>query len=130
MLHPAGNTPAGGSQADTGAALAGQVRSLNADFRDHGAGDVMRHAPANPGRGRLDPPGHWSPGDLRDYIARNRLPRHPLVARGYPSIGCKPGTIPVTADEDPRAGRWRTNDTHECGIHLAAGRAPRGKDTT
>jgi phosphoadenosine phosphosulfate reductase len=46
------------------------------------------------------------------------LPRHPLVARGYPSIGCAPCTTPVAPGEDSRAGRWRGNDKIECGIHF------------
>jgi len=86
----------------------------------------------DPGSNRLkiNPLAHWSPGDIRDYIEENRLPRHPLVARGYPSIGCMPCTTPATPDEDPRAGRWRNNDQDECGIHFANGNMVRGKETT
>jgi 3'-phosphoadenosine 5'-phosphosulfate sulfotransferase (PAPS reductase)/FAD synthetase len=36
-------------------------------------------------------------------MINNRLPRHPLVAKGYPSIGCAPCTTPVKPGEDPRA---------------------------
>jgi phosphoadenosine phosphosulfate reductase len=46
------------------------------------------------------------------------LPRHPLVARGYPSIGCAPCTTRVEAGEDARAGRWRGKEKVECGIHF------------
>ena len=55
----------------------------------------------------------------------NRLPRHPLVAKGYPSIGCAPCTSPVAEGEDPRAGRWRGDDKEECGIHFVNGRMVR-----
>ena len=53
-------------------------------------------------------------------------PRHPLVARGYPSIGCAPCTSPVRPGEDPRAGRWRGQDKVECGIHFINGKVVRG----
>jgi phosphoadenosine phosphosulfate reductase len=59
-------------------------------------------------------------------MVNNRLPRHPLVAKGYPSIGCAPCTSPVKPGEDPRAGRWRGADKEECGIHFIDGRMVRG----
>ncbi len=59
-------------------------------------------------------------------MVNNRLPRHPLVAKGYPSIGCAPCTTPVKPGEDPRAGRWRGTAKQECGIHFINGRAVRG----
>jgi phosphoadenosine phosphosulfate reductase len=73
---------------------------------------------AEDGRLKVNPLAHWTPADLGDYMDNNRLPRHPLVARGYPSIGCAPCTEPVAPGEDPRAGRWRGSDKTECGIHF------------
>jgi phosphoadenosine phosphosulfate reductase len=55
-------------------------------------------------------------------MTENRLPRHPLVAKGYPSIGCAPCTSPVAEGEDPRAGRWRNQNKEECGIHVVDGK--------
>ncbi len=53
--------------------------------------------------------------DERDqYIAKHQLPFHPLVAKGYNSIGCKHCTIPG----DDRSGRWNNNPKTECGLHL------------
>ena len=78
------------------------------------------------GRLKINPLAHWNPGDVQDYIANNRLPRHPLVAQGYPSIGCAPCTTPVAPGEDPRAGRWRGEDKDECGIHFVNGKVVRG----
>lgn len=75
---------------------------------------------------KVNPLAHWGREDLEDYIVNNRLPRHPLVARGYPSIGCAPCTSPVKEGEDPRAGRWRGQAKVECGIHFVGGRAVRG----
>lgn len=53
--------------------------------------------------------------ETRDaYIAEHDLPFHPLVAKGYHSIGCKHCTVP---GED-RNGRWNNNPKTECGLHL------------
>ena len=79
-----------------------------------------------PGRMRVNPLAHWRPEDVAEYFEENALPRHPLVARGYPSIGCAPCTSPVAAGEDPRAGRWRGQAKTECGIHFIGGRVTRG----
>lgn len=75
---------------------------------------------------KINPLAHWAPSDLKDYMVNNRLPRHPLVAKGYPSIGCAPCTSPVKEGEDPRAGRWRGSDKVECGIHFVNGKMVRG----
>ncbi len=75
---------------------------------------------------KVNPLAHWGREDLEDYMANNRLPRHPLVAKGYPSIGCAPCTTPVKPGEDPRAGRWRGTAKDECGIHFINGRVVRG----
>jgi len=48
------------------------------------------------------------------YIKENHLPFHPLVAKGYSSIGCKHCTIPGK----DRDGRWNNNPKTECGLHL------------
>jgi phosphoadenosine phosphosulfate reductase len=81
-----------------------------------------------PGTGRIkvNPLAHWGRDDVAEYMAENRLARHPMVARGYPSIGCTPCTGPVAAGEDDRAGRWRGSDKNECGIHFIDGRMVRG----
>lgn len=70
------------------------------------------------GRIKVNPLAHWAREDVRTYMEENRLPRHPLVAHGYPSIGCMPCTVPVKPGEDPRSGRWREHDKTECGIHV------------
>ncbi|WP_336127008.1 phosphoadenylyl-sulfate reductase [Mesoflavibacter sp. CH_XMU1422-2] len=48
------------------------------------------------------------------YIEEHQLPFHPLVSKGYHSIGCKHCTVP---GED-RSGRWNNNPKTECGLHL------------
>lgn len=77
------------------------------------------------GRLKLNPLADWTPGQTGDYIRANDLPLHPLVERGYPSIGCAPCTSQVSEGEDPRAGRWRGSDKTECGIHLVDGKLVR-----
>jgi phosphoadenosine phosphosulfate reductase len=69
------------------------------------------------GRLKINPLGDWTKQDLEAYFAQHDLPRHPLEARGYLSVGCEPCTSPVKDGEDPRAGRWRGWDKVECGIH-------------
>ncbi|MCU9839121.1 phosphoadenylyl-sulfate reductase [Ruegeria sp. WL0004] len=82
------------------------------------------------GRIKVNPLAHWAPEDVRAYMEENRLPRHPLVAQGYPSIGCAPCTSPVAPGEDPRAGRWRNQTKEECGIHFIDGKMVRSGEKT
>ncbi|MBL6749004.1 MAG: phosphoadenylyl-sulfate reductase [Nevskia sp.] len=49
-----------------------------------------------------------------EYIRAHQLPLHPLVARGYSSIGCTHCTV---AGEG-RSGRWVGKPKTECGLHL------------
>ena len=80
---------------------------------------------ADAGRVRINPLAAWSESDIEDYLARHDLPRHPLVAKGYRSIGCEPCTSRTMPGEPTRAGRWRGEARKECGIHSL--RRPRGK---
>jgi phosphoadenosine phosphosulfate reductase len=73
------------------------------------------------GRLKINPLIDWSAERLAAYIAEHDLPPHPLVAEGYPSIGCMPCTSRVQPGEDPRAGRWRGKAKTECGIHFGDG---------
>ena len=66
---------------------------------------------------KVNPLVRWTPDDIQAHFAANDLPRHPLVAQGFPSIGCWPCTHPVADGDDPRAGRWRGQAKTECGIH-------------
>lgn len=74
------------------------------------------------GKVKFNPLANWAKEDLDAYAAEHDLPAHPLVAQGFPSIGCWPCTQPVEEGEDVRAGRWKGLDKSECGIHLI--RAP------
>lgn len=72
------------------------------------------------GRLKFNPLANWSQEQLDAYMGERSLPKHPLVAEGYLSIGCAPTTCTTKTKpgEDPRAGRWRGLDKEECGIHF------------
>lgn len=80
------------------------------------------------GRLKINPLADWDKARIDAYFAEHDLPRHPLEAQGYPSIGCSPCTSKVLPGEDPRAGRWRGWDKVECGIHGEATPFPGGDD--
>jgi phosphoadenosine phosphosulfate reductase len=48
------------------------------------------------------------------YIREHMLPFHPLVSKGYSSVGCKHCTVPG----EGRDGRWNNHPKTECGLHL------------
>ena len=76
------------------------------------------------GRLKLNPLADWDKAALDGYFTAHDLPRHPLEAQGFLSIGCAPCTSKVKPGEDPRAGRWRGFDKVECGIHRPMEAAP------
>jgi phosphoadenosine phosphosulfate reductase len=69
------------------------------------------------GRLKLNPLTHWSKQDIAAYFETYNLPRHPLIEKGYPSIGCAPCTFRVPPRMNARAGRWAGQSKTECGIH-------------
>lgn len=73
---------------------------------------------AGRGLAKVNPLAAWSADDVARYVAAHDLPRHPLEASGYRSVGCRPCTRPTADGEDPRAGRWAGSTKTECGIHL------------
>jgi phosphoadenosine phosphosulfate reductase len=71
------------------------------------------------GRIKINPFAGWSRDQIEEVFIEQNLPRHPLVADGYLSIGCMTCTDRARSGEDPRAGRWRGRRKTECGIHLS-----------
>src|SRR5947209_491543 len=61
----------------------------------------------------------WGSREIYAYMKQHDLPYHPLVEKGYLSIGCNPlsCTRPVQIGEDPRSGRWAGTGKLECGIN-------------
>lgn len=66
---------------------------------------------------KINPLAAWTFDDLLAYAEEHDVVVNPLVADGYPSIGCAPCTRRVAPGEDPRAGRWAGLDKTECGLH-------------
>jgi len=75
---------------------------------------------------RINPVALWDKARQKEETMKRQLSEHPLVARGYPSVGCAPCTLPVAEGQDERAGRWahtigiENEQKVECGIHLPA----------
>lgn len=83
---------------------------------------VFEHAD---GRYKINPLANWAQEDVDLFLAQRDLPRHPLVAQGYPSIGCWPCTQPAADPSDPRSGRWAGQEKSECGLHVERNDRPR-----
>jgi phosphoadenosine phosphosulfate reductase len=60
---------------------------------------------------------HWKWDEIWTYINLNNLDYNSLHDQNYPSIGCKPCTLPVEDNSDHRAGRWAQTAKTECGLH-------------
>jgi phosphoadenosine phosphosulfate reductase len=70
------------------------------------------------GRIKVNPLAYWDRERIDWEFERRNLPRHPLEADGFLSIGCFTCTTRVAPGADPRSGRWAGTDKTECGIHL------------
>jgi phosphoadenosine phosphosulfate reductase len=70
------------------------------------------------GRITVNPLAFWDEAQIEAYFERHDLPRHPLQAQGYASIGCATCTERPTDAADKRSGRWAGRGKTECGIHM------------
>ncbi|MEM0992580.1 MAG: phosphoadenylyl-sulfate reductase [Bacteroidota bacterium] len=52
-------------------------------------------------------------GDFLYQMSFHKLPKHPLEAKGYGSVGC----THCTAKGEGRSGRWKGSAKKECGLH-------------
>jgi phosphoadenosine phosphosulfate reductase len=66
---------------------------------------------------KVNPLAAWTFDQLLDYASAFQVPVNPLMADGYPSIGCAPCTARVAPGADPRSGRWAGLGKTECGLH-------------
>jgi phosphoadenosine phosphosulfate reductase len=66
---------------------------------------------------KINPIAAWTDEEFHAYIADNGILENPLVAAGYPSIGCAPCTAKPLPGADPRSGRWAGRAKTECGLH-------------
>ncbi|NLU84065.1 phosphoadenylyl-sulfate reductase [Rhodococcus sp. HNM0569] len=68
---------------------------------------------------KINPIAAWSDDDMQNYIDEHSILVNPLVAEGYPSIGCAPCTSKPAPGSDPRSGRWAGQSKTECGLHAS-----------
>jgi phosphoadenosine phosphosulfate reductase len=103
-------------------ALRGYDAWVSAVRRDQGASraetEVVEYHEAD-GRPlvKVHPLAYWDRGAVWRYITEHEIPYHPLLDRGYASLGCWPCTRPTRAGEGERAGRWSGTGKTECGLH-------------
>ena len=64
---------------------------------------------------KINPLADWTFKHIENYCTYYKLPKHPLVAKGYMSIGCQPCTSKTK--DSIRDGRWANSLKTECGIH-------------
>lgn len=68
---------------------------------------------------KVNPLATWDTAALGRAFVERGLPRHPLGAQGYPSVGCAPCTSKTEGALGSRTGRWAGSGKTECGIHKA-----------
>lgn len=66
---------------------------------------------------RFHPMLDWNTKMIEAYIKEHKLPRHPLEAKGYFSIGCEPCTRKFDLEWNAREGRWFGLKKTECGLN-------------
>ena len=95
------------------------VSGLRASQSAHRA-QLAREETGRHGILRYHPLLDWTARDVHHYIEQNDLPRHPLEAENYFSVGCRPCTRRMDLAQlyDDRGGRWFGMNKTECGLHL------------
>ena len=101
-------------------ALAGKAAWMSGLRRDEAPQRAGSPIVARDVRGliKVNPLANWTTEQVDTYLVEHDVPVNPLIARGYPSIGCMPCTQPVAEGADPRSGRWAGREKSECGLHL------------
>jgi phosphoadenosine phosphosulfate reductase len=66
---------------------------------------------------KVNPIAAWSDDEMQAYIDEHQVLVNPLVAAGYPSIGCRPCTVKPLPGADTRSGHWAGRAKTECGLH-------------
>ncbi len=66
---------------------------------------------------KIHPILQWTSKDVGQYLSKHDLPYHPLVAKGYMSIGDTHSTVPITEGMSERDGRFK-GLKQECGLHV------------
>jgi phosphoadenosine phosphosulfate reductase len=68
---------------------------------------------------KINPIAAWTDEEMDAYITEHGVLVNPLVAEGYPSIGCAPCTAKPAPGADKRSGRWAGTGKIECGLHVS-----------
>jgi len=66
---------------------------------------------------RFHPMLDWTIQEVYAYLREYQLPRHPLDAQGYASIGCEPCTKKPDPGLQEREARWYGMKKTECGLN-------------
>lgn len=66
---------------------------------------------------RFHPMLDWTSKMIFEYQKEFSLPKHPLEAQGYLSIGCEPCTRKFDLEMQEREARWYGMNKTECGLH-------------
>lgn len=107
-------------------ALEGFEAWITGRKRFHGGGRAnLPVVEFSEGKFKINPLANWTQDDVDRYFAETKLPKHPMVAEGFPSIGCWPCTVRPTDPNDVRSGRWVGFKKEECGLHLERKDRPR-----
>ncbi|HEX4157146.1 MAG TPA: phosphoadenylyl-sulfate reductase [Rhizomicrobium sp.] len=82
-----------------------------------GARTQLATVETDAGRLKFNPFAATPAKEIAARFGAANLPRHPLAASGYLSVGCLPCSSRARAGEGVRDGRWRGRGRTECGIH-------------
>jgi phosphoadenosine phosphosulfate reductase len=82
-----------------------------------GARATLPPIEADAGFVKINPLAGMSFADIEGAFDTYHLPRHPLEAEGFLSVGCFTCSARVAPGADRRSGRWQGTDKNECGIH-------------
>ena len=91
------------------------LAGLRGDQTDHRA--TLRTVEKQDNLYKVHPILKWTRQDIGKYMAEHKLPYHPLVEKGYASIGDTHSSRPISEGENERDGRFG-GFAQECGIHL------------
>lgn len=69
------------------------------------------------GKTKINPLLGFTFSDSMAYLEKYKIPRHPLLEKGFYSVGCEVCTAKNSCEKNPRYGRWKGSSKTECGIH-------------
>jgi phosphoadenosine phosphosulfate reductase len=82
-----------------------------------GARATLQPIEADAGFVKVNPLAGMNFAEIEAQFDTYSLPRHPLEAEGFLSVGCYTCSARVAPGADRRSGRWAGTDKNECGIH-------------